>query len=152
MKPINPIFMSEAKKPISLSERTVETIMIPNVFAISLQMTVKEAILLLVEKRIGGAPVVDNSLKVVSVVSEGDLLKLAAFSGLDKKIGACVDKLVKSDKLITIKKTDSVTDAYKLFLANAVHRLIVADDNGKLQGIVSRSNILKVFVDAGGVH
>ena len=126
---------------------TVESIMTSNVQAVTQTMTVREAILLLVEKKISGAPVVDKLEKVVSVVSEGDLLKLAASHGLDKPIAMCVDKLVKVEKLVTAKKTEPFTEVYKRFLSHPVHRILVTDGNGKLQGIVTRSNVLKVLIE-----
>jgi predicted transcriptional regulator len=35
-----------------------------------------------------------------------------------------------------------------LFLTHSVHRIIVIDNNWKLQGIVSRSNLLRMLVQA----
>ena len=139
-----------AAQKIRMSDMTVESIMTSAVHTVTLKMTVLEAIQMVLSKKIHGAPVVDNSNLVVSVISEGNLLKLAAFSGLDTKIAACLDKLPKPDKLITAKKTDTVTDIYKQFLTHQIHRIIIIDGMGKLQGIVSRSNVLQVFISSGG--
>ena len=128
-------------------ELRVASIMTAKVFCVSPDMTVRDAINLLVKNHIAGAPVCDNQKVVLSVVSEGDLLKLAARMGMDKPISQCLPKLVKTEKLHTIKKTESFADAYKKFLTHPVHRLIVVDDQGKLQGIVSRSNVLRVLAD-----
>jgi predicted transcriptional regulator len=124
---------------------SVASIMIGKVHTVSPDMTVRDAIKLLLKNKIAGAPIVDSSNKVMSVVSEGDLLKLAATQGLDKTIFQCLIRLTRSEKLLTLKKTDSFADAYKKFLTNSVHRLIVVDDMGKLEGIVSRSNVLRVL-------
>ncbi|MES2856667.1 MAG: CBS domain-containing protein [Bdellovibrionota bacterium] len=126
---------------------TVASIMISNVHVVTPQMTVKEAIQLLVTHKISGAPVVDQGSVVVSVVSEGDLLKLAATLGLDKKIALGIDKLITPDKMITAKKTDSFTDVYRMFLKYQVHRIVVVDANFKLLGIVSRSNVLRLIAN-----
>ena len=85
--------------------------------------------------------------KVMSVVSEGDLLKLAASVGMAKTIYQCLIKLPKTDKLITLTKTDTFTMVYRKFLSTPVHRLIVVDDKGRLEGIVSRSDVLRVLTD-----
>ncbi len=124
---------------------SVEKIMVFEIHSISPEMTVRESILKLLKNRIHGAPVIDSQKKVMSVVSQGDLLKLAATMGLDKTIFQCMTKLVKTDELITVKKKDSFTDAYKKFLSHSVHRLIVVDDHGRLEGMLSRSNILEVI-------
>lgn len=105
--------------------------------------------MVLLRNKISGAPVLDSNSRVISVVSEGNMLKIAAFEGLDATIQSCLDQLVKPSKIISVRKTDSVLDAYKLFLTNPVKRLIVMDTTGKLQGVVSRSNILKVFLQIG---
>ncbi len=126
----------------------VESIMTSPVFSISTDDTVREAIKKLLSKKIAGAPVIDSTRKVMSVVSEGDLLRLAATMGLDRTVFQCMIKLTKTEKLITIQRTDTFAEVYKKFLAHPVHRLIVVDDMGRLDGIVSRSNVLRVLVDA----
>ena len=123
----------------------VEDIMTSNVMGVPPEMTVREAMKLLSTHKISGAPVVNNMNKVLSVVSEGDLLKLAASEGMDKSINSCLHKLCKTENLMTLKKTNTFSDAYMMFLTKTVHRIIVIDGNGNLQGIVSRSNVLRVI-------
>jgi predicted transcriptional regulator len=127
----------------------VEKIMTSQVHAVTPTMTVRDAIVMLTTNRISGAPVCDANQNVMSVVSEGNLLKLAASMGMDAKISLCLDKLPKLETLITSKKSETFTEVYKKFLTHSIHRIIVIDANGKLQGIVSRSNVLRVLVDPG---
>jgi predicted transcriptional regulator len=130
----------------NLPKITAETIMTATVFTVTLDMTVRSAIEMLIEKKIAGAPVVDKQNVVVSVASEGDLLKLAATFGLEKPISECLTRLPKQEKLITIRRSEAFEKIYRIFLSHPVHRIIVCDDRGKLQGIVSRSNLLKTLV------
>ena len=129
-------------------EMKVKNFMTSDVHTVTLDMTVREAIERLTKNEISGAPVVDNVQKVISVVSEGNLLKLAAGKNLDKKIGACLDQLPKTENLISLSSSSSFIDVYRLFLSNPVHRIIIMDANGKLQGIVSRSNVLRILVSS----
>ena len=124
---------------------SVESMMTAKVQKIVPTMTVRDAIKVLITYKISGAPVVDDFGKVLSVVSEGVLLKLAASQGLDKTINLCLKSLPRADQLITLKKTSTFAEAYSIFLARSVHRIIIVDGNGKLQGILSRSNILRVL-------
>lgn len=111
-------------------------------------MSVRQAIKLLTHYQISGAPIIDNLQKVISVMSEGDALKLAAQpGGMDKLIGACLDQLPKTDKLITTRASNSFADVYKQFLHHPFHRILVVDGGGKLVGLVSRSNILRLLVE-----
>ncbi|CAN5409865.1 hypothetical protein BH10BDE1_BH10BDE1_30990 [soil metagenome] len=142
--------MSTNDKPAAADaspKTTVATIMTTDVSTVTPMMTVRDVIVLLTSKKISGAPVVNDMQVVISVVSEGDLLKLAASVGLEKQIGQCVDKLVKTKDLITARVSDSYADIYKKFLTKSVHRVIVTDDNGRLRGIVSRSNLLRTLVE-----
>ena len=140
--------MSEKSSPVP-SALKIESIMTSAVRHVSPEMTVREAITLLTNHNVSGAPIVDTGGHVISVVSEGDLLKLAATVGLEKPISFCLQKLPKAEKLITLKRSSAFSEAYMLFLSHPVHRIIVIDSNGKLQGIVSRSNILRVLVASG---
>ena len=132
----------------ALPHVTVESIMTSTVFSVHVSMTIREAILVLVTNKISGAPVIDSSGTVVSVVSEGSLLKLATKKGTAETIGLCLPDLPTGDQLITAKRSDSIQALYKVFLAKSVHRIIVVDDTRKLLGIVSRSNVLKMLVQA----
>lgn len=124
---------------------SVEAIMVSEVRTASPDSTVREAIQLLLEYKIGGAPIVDNFGHLVSVVTEGDLLKLAAAGSLDSKLGLCLTQLPKTDKLVTLSKTATFAEAYKIFLSRSIRRILIVDSNGKLQGLVSRSNILRTL-------
>lgn len=125
---------------------TVANIMRSEVHCVTTDMTVREAIEVLLRNSISGAPVVDNGKKAMSVVSQGDLLKLAASVGLEKTIFQCMMKLIKTDKLLTIDKNVPFPSVYKKFLTNPVHRFIVVDSMGRVEGIVSRSSVLKMLV------
>lgn len=127
-----------SSKPI-----TVESIMITDVIVVTGEMTVHQAIGLMLDKKISGAPIVDTMKRVISIASESDLMKVAATAGLTKTISACMDQFPKN--VITIKKTASFTELYRLFLAHPIHRIIVTDDMGRLLGLVSRSTVLKVL-------
>ena len=90
----------------------VKDFMTNNVVSVTLKMTVREAIVTLSTSKISGVPVVDLSNKVVSVVSEGSLLKLAAAKKLDRSIESCLGLLPKVGKLIGFR----LKATYKFFL------------------------------------
>ena len=128
---------------------TAAGIMVTEVHCVYPSTTVRDAIQLLTSKKISGAPVIDTSRRVVSVLSEGDCLKLAAVVGLDKTISAGLSHLPQGEKLITLKSTATFKEIYKVFVSNRLHRVIIVDSAGRLQGIVSRSNILKLLISMG---
>jgi predicted transcriptional regulator len=134
--------VASARAPIR-----AETFMTADVFSVQPSMTIRAAIKLLLTNRISGAPVVDQNSVAMSVISEGDLLKLAARFGLETPIAKCLEHLVKTDKLVTVARTAPFSEIYKLFLARSIHRILVIDQRGKLLGLISRSNVLKLLVE-----
>ncbi len=127
----------------------VKKFMTSDVHTVNLEMSVREAIEVLTLHKISGAPVIDANNRVISVISEGDLLKMAAAKLLDRKIGSCLSHLVKTEQLISLSVSHNFIDVYRLFIAKPVHRIIIMDGNGRLQGIVSRSNVLRIIVKSG---
>lgn len=72
-------------------------------------------------------------------------MKLAATKGLTSTIGTILKDLPQTKKLITIKRDAPFAELYRKLIGSPVHRIIVVDDNGRLQGLVSRSTVLKVL-------
>lgn len=126
----------------------VKDIMIQPVCTINAQMKLWEVAEMFIGHKISGAPVVDSAGRVITVMGEGVTLRLAATEGLDATIAHCLPKMTPATQIIKVLPTDTFADAYKLFLKHGVHRLPVVDGNGHLKGIISRSMILKIFVEA----
>jgi CBS domain-containing protein len=123
---------------------TAETLMTTKVHCVTAEMKVSEAIGLLLTHRIRGAPVVDTLRKVISEITEADLLKLAT-KGLNKTVGTCLESLPSFADLDTLKRTAPFAHLYREFLTKEINRIIIVDDSARLQGIVSRSDILRVL-------
>lgn len=123
----------------------VKDIMTSNVHVIGMDMTVRKAIEFLVDKGISGAPMVDSQTgKPITVCSEADLMKFAAMDGLDKYVVEFLDKL--PNQLFKVKPDDSFAEVFKAFLTRPVRRVLVVDSQGRLQGVVSRRDIIKSFL------
>lgn len=127
---------------------SVEKIMVTKVFSVTPEMKLWEVAEFLIQKRISGAPVVDRVGNLLSVIGEGNLLRLAATEGLDATLKQCWEKMPWTSKLFTLKKHDSFADAYRLFLRHPIHRIPIVDDSGKVVGIISRGTILRMFIEA----
>lgn len=130
------------------TELRIESIMTSPVETLTLLSTIEEAINLFLQKKISGAPIVDQVQRVLSVISESDLMKFAVIGGLHSKISDHQERLIPTKNLITVQRRDLFADAFKKFMAKPVRRLIVIDATGKLQGIVSRRDILRVFLES----
>ena len=138
------------------SRRKVGSVMVTDVTTVGPDTPFKAVAVLLASWNISGAPVVDEDDHVLGVVSQGDLLQHEAPHGrlgnrqVKRKAGATFVSDLMTKPAVTVRKDDDVTLAAKLLEEHRFHRLPVVDDEGKLVGIVSRSDLLRVFLRTDG--
>jgi CBS domain-containing protein len=124
--------------------------------------TIKDVAGLLVEHRISGLPVCDDAGRVIGIVSEADILYREsepterdgplAWLFQDtlheeaRKAAARTAGEAMSTPPITIGGFRTATAAARAMLENRVKRLPVVDFHGKLQGIVTRSDLVRAFI------
>ena len=137
---------------------TVKDVMSIHVIAIREGATYKEIATRLHEHRVSAFPVVDADNKVIGVVSEADLLTKEALGGdipgvlhgltrhreLTRATAVTAADLM-TKPAVTIGPREPVTHAARLMFNRRVKRLPVTDDNGRLVGIVTRSDVLSVY-------
>jgi CBS-domain-containing membrane protein len=142
------------KEIVMPSRRTVGSVMTTDVATVGPDTPFKAVAVLLASWNISGAPVVDDDGQVLGVVSQGDLLEHEAPHGLLKpgsrqakrKAGAAFVADLMTGPAVTVRTDDDVAVAAKLLEQHHFHRLPVVDDAGKLVGVVSRSDLLRVFL------
>ncbi len=86
---------------------------------------------------ISGLPVVDETGKVVGIVTNRDL---RFETELDQPIGQI---MIPRERLITIREGASRADAQKLMHQHRIERLLVVNDQFQLRGLVTLKDILK---------
>lgn len=141
--------------------RCVADVMTKRVHVASPMTPFKLLIRLIEENRISAIPIVDLRGFAVGLVSEGDLLlkqwtdELEASTDLlhprrrQKEI-AKAEGLTAADIMtspaITIHRDGRLADAARLMHKRNVRQLVVVDDRGKIAGILSRGDVLQVFL------
>lgn len=137
-------------------------VMTQNVITVSPDSEVREIATLLLEHGISAVPVVDGEGKVLGIVSEGDLMRrvendtsprksswwLKLFAGHDaadyvKSHGRRASEIMTRD-LITIGEDMPLHKISRLLEKHRIKRVPVVKE-GRLVGIVSRSNLLRGF-------
>jgi CBS domain-containing protein len=149
--------------------RRVRDVMTTSVITVDRITPYQEIDRLLTEHRISGVPVLMMGRKVVGVVSEADLLaaedersrqaRMAAATGqrwrLRKRpqVGLTAGTMMTAPA-ITIGPDATIPAAARLMNTHHLRRLPVTDEHGKLVGIVSRRDLLSVFLrpDADIAH
>lgn len=126
----------------------VTDFMVKDVFKVTPEMKLWEVAEMMMKHLISGAPVVDKLGRVISVIGEGDTLRLAAALGVESTVASLLDKLPAAEDVVTLQKFASFTDAYRIFLKHKFHRIPIVDGSGALKGLVTRSTILRMIVEA----
>jgi CBS domain-containing protein len=137
---------------------TVKDVMSTHVMAVREIASFKEIATRLREQRVSAFPVVDLDGKVIGVVSEADLLTKEALEGTvprtlqgltGQRVRSQVAAVTAADLMtkpaVTIGPDEPVTSAARLMYSRRVKRLPVTSDDGRLVGIVTRSDVLSVY-------
>lgn len=140
-----------------MQHRRVSDLMTPNVVRVQRGTTFKEIVRLLAEYDITAVPVVDEEDRPLGVVSEADLLRrtpgrhgLAAL--LDPSCthlagtGAPTAEALMTSPALVARPGWSVVEAARMMEGHQVKRLPVVDDAGRLVGMVSRADLLRIFL------
>ncbi len=135
----------EVLKSVDLpSYESVAKYMAKNVITFHPEQPLKEAIDIMLEERISGAPVLDQYGKLVGVLSEKDCLKIIidhAYHNHPGNLELVKDYMSTAVKTMSIDK--DVFDAANEFLTTNYRRFPIIDENGVLKGQVSRRDIMK---------
>jgi CBS domain-containing protein len=136
----------------------VRDIMSTQVVAVKRGATFKEMAARLRQDRVSAFPVVDDDGKVIGVVSEADMLAKEVLNGdhlgtltamLHRREREKADGLIADDLMthpaVTVGPGDSVEHAARLMYTLQVKRLPVVNPDGRLVGIISRTDVLAVF-------
>ena len=151
---------------------TVADVMTTDVAAVNQKASFHTVAELLISKGVSGVPVLDDDNHVMGVVSEADLLAKEEFkeryygeayrpplrarirhtlgseaSGSVKALGETAGELMTAPAHVTTPDSPIVLAA-RLMDSRGVKRLPVVDADGRLVGIVSRRDLLKVFLRA----
>ena len=143
---------------------TVGDTMTRSVLSVSPETPLKEVARLLVEHRISGLPVVDDTGRVVGVISEGDLLvkeqrrdairhrplaRIFGDSAETRQLLAKAEASTAGDAMtapaITIESNTRVSVAAARMIERKVNRLPVTE-HGRLIGIITRADVIRAFV------
>ncbi|MFI7245287.1 CBS domain-containing protein [Streptomyces qinglanensis] len=139
--------------------RTVGDVMTHTVVAVGSTAGFKQIVRTLREWRVGAVPVLEGDGRVIGVVSEGDLLPApddaagvrpargadAAVHGeADRQHGSAADLM--TSPAVTVRSGTRVREAARTMAAKKLKSLPVIDGDGRLIGIVSRADVLSVYL------
>ncbi|MBX3426910.1 MAG: CBS domain-containing protein [Pirellulales bacterium] len=121
----------------------VRQIMTDRVVTITPQDSVRDAIELLLARRISGLPIVDDAGRLVGVLTEFALLAIAYDQ---RMLDDTVAQHMTTD-VLTVEADDPVSKAADLFIVHRVRRAPVLQ-RGRLVGLVARRDVLESLYKA----
>ncbi len=144
-----------------LSNKTVRDVMTTDVVTVDREMSYKAVVELMQQHKISGVPVVGADNVVIGVVSEADLLRkperydrsgppvrvggLRTRSATHKANALDANELM-TTPAVTIESAATIAVAARVMAKHRIKRLPVVDESGHLIGVVSRSDLLRVFL------
>jgi CBS-domain-containing membrane protein len=143
--------------------RKVKDVMTSDVICARPSTPYKELVRLLAERHISAVPVVDDERHVLGVVSEADLIlkheqpsdafqrfmlasRRRRLEDLKARGGTAAELM--TWPVVTVGPEADVAEAARLLRKHLIRRLPVVDAGGRLVGIVSHSDVLKIFLRA----
>jgi len=138
----------------------VRDIMTTSTISVRGDTLLKEAARIMVRNHVSGLPVIDGDGRLVGIVTEGDFLRQEVsrdrpyrLSLLDALFGDSPPETpiaetvaeVMTDKVVTITPEASIGEAARLMANRSIKRLPVVGDDGMLEGIISRADIVNAF-------
>lgn len=143
----------------------IENLMTRSMITVSPDTSLADAAHLLVTNRISGLPVVDAQQRLLGIITEADFLRAmgvpshqpnhslwqtleAMFAHppeIREPTGRVADLMV--ENVITVKPEHTLHDVIEIMKHNRIKRVVVCDDTGRVQGMVTRSDLVRVFFD-----
>ncbi len=120
----------------SIPKKTVGDIASRDVISFKMDCSVKEAARKLTDNEIDGAPVMKDG-KVVGVFTVTDLVQAVAEGNEDKTVGELM-----STNVVIVNEDLKIANAIEVMLKKSISRLIIADNDNVLLGIVTRTDLI----------
>ena len=143
-----------------MSHRTVAEVMTADVVTADVTTPFKELAVIMASQGVSALPVLDGKSRLAGMVSEADLLPKQAFQedpgarslpwwrrwlGRDRTAGVVAGDVMTSPA-VTISPEESVVAAARLTERRKVKRLAVTGPDARLVGVVSRRDLLRVYL------
>ncbi len=155
-----------------MSSKKIKDIMQTDVYSVPYKATVKEVLELMVEKEVSGVPIIDDENFVIGFISDGDIMKFIAKQDpriidmtsfitvwydtetfekkLDDLMSLNVMELA-TTKVVSVDEDFEIDEVAKILGKKKIKKVPVLRD-GRLVGVVNRSNIIRYIVSNRLLH
>ncbi|MFM9413106.1 CBS domain-containing protein [Peptococcus simiae] len=144
----------------------IRNIMETDVYTVNEKDTIADVLRVLVDKKTSGLPIIDDNQSIVGFISDGDIMKYIAkqdpriidmtsfitvwydIESFDQKLEDLLKINVMelaTTKAITVNEDEAIDDVARILGKKKIKKVPVEAD-GKLVGVISRSNIIRYIV------
>lgn len=109
--------------------------------------SIKTALAVLADQRLTALPVVDDTGAVIGVVSEADLIRELVTRDPPRDRTSSVERVM-STHPVTVRPDVDLVEAVDLLTSTTVKSLPVVDRAGRLVGVLSRSDVVRLLARA----
>ena len=127
--------IEEQARQVAIVKRA-ENGMIYDPVTIKRGSTVRDALALMSEYRIGGIPVVDDERYLVGIVTNRDLR-------FEKDMDKRIDEEMTKENIVTTNQSTDMEAASQILQEHKIEKLPVVDKDGKLVGLITYKDITK---------
>lgn len=127
--------IKEQAKQVAIVKRA-ENGMIYDPVTIQKGSTVRDALAMMAEYKIGGIPVVDDDRMLVGIVTNRDLR-------FERNMDKHIDEVMTKENLVTTNQSTDLEAAADILQKHKIEKLPVVDKDGRLIGLVTYKDITK---------
>jgi len=123
-------------------ELTIAEVMTRDPLTLPINMSMRDALDLIGKNKISGAPVARDH-ELLGILSTEDLIRSLRDGRIDRKVTEYM-----THEVITVRDTDQVVEALKIFARTKIGRLPVVDADNLLIGILTKGDISNGVLNA----
>lgn len=121
----------------------VREFMTTDIITLKPEMDVLQAVHILLQHKISGAPVVDEQGALVGMLTERDCMKVALDAAFHQQSGGTVADFMATE-VVTVSAEEPIITTVRRFYDDTYLRFPVVDGTG-LVGVISRSDAMRVI-------
>jgi CBS domain-containing protein len=102
---------------------------------------------LMIRYRVGRLVVIDDNNKPIGIVTKTDFLKVASGSLASRPLDSIFVREIMTGDVVTITQGRSLREAARLMLQHNIGGLPVVDEEGRLVGIITKTDIVRAYAE-----
>ncbi|BEP17128.1 CBS domain-containing protein [Pyrofollis japonicus] len=102
---------------------------------------------LMIRYRVGRLVVIDDNNRPIGIVTKTDFLKVASGSLASRPLDSVFVREIMTGDVVTITQGRSLREAARLMLQHNIGGLPVVDEEGRLVGIITKTDIVRAYAE-----